>query len=117
NSAGSTGDTGGTLNTQPPGTTSTDDARITTILTLTGDPTAGEGTYARICAACHGPDGTGIANGAADLTQVLPTIALDEVVTTILEGRGNMDAYDQTLKNQEVADVAAYIETTFNPTR
>ena len=34
------------------------------------------------------------------------------VISTVLNGIGNMDAYD-FLKNQEIADVVAYAVTTF----
>jgi mono/diheme cytochrome c family protein len=113
---GPTGDTATTTTTTDTQTVSTVGQRIDTVLTLTGDASAGEGLYLSNCAACHGADGSGIANGAADLTEVLPQITREEVVTTILEGRGNMDAYDRTLDNQQVADVVAYIEAQFAPT-
>lgn len=108
-----TGDTG-TPDTQTEPTPSTGTERVATILGLTGDPTAGEATYTAICAACHAADGTGVAPNPA-LTDRIPTLTDDQVVTTILEGKGNMDAYD-TLVNQEIADVAAYVITNFGPT-
>jgi mono/diheme cytochrome c family protein len=93
------------------GTTSTGPTRVATILSLTPDLAAGETTYTTLCAACHGADGAGTASGA-DLAAQVPVLTDEEVVTTIVDGKGNMDSY-RFLKNQEIADVAAYVRDSF----
>lgn len=107
-----TGETGTPPVVDP--TTSTGAVRVTTILSLTADTAAGSGTYAAICAACHKADGTGVPPNPA-LTDRIPTLTDDQVVATILDGKGNMDAY-AIMTNQEIADVAAYAITSFGPT-
>ncbi|MEZ4239943.1 MAG: cytochrome c [Myxococcota bacterium] len=92
-------------------TTSTGDARIPTILGLTADPTAGGETYAQICAACHGLDGTGTVSGP-DLTRELQHLDDEQVIGIVLNGKGNMDAYD-SLTNQQIADVVGYVGESF----
>lgn len=77
--------------------------RATTILGLTGDAANGETVYADNCATCHGADATG---------GIGPAIAgkeLDEIVETSLVGVGDeMPAFD-TLADQDIADLAAYV--------
>ena len=95
-------------------TTSTGAERVATILTLTPDTTAGSGTYTAVCAGCHKADGTGIPPYPA-LIDRIPTLTHDQVVTTILDGKGDMDSY-KFMKNQEIADVAGYVIASFGPT-
>jgi mono/diheme cytochrome c family protein len=99
----------GTTTTDTTGTTSTGDVRVATILSLTADAGAGADSYARVCQACHGPDGTGTLSGA-DLTERLPMLTDEQVVRTVLDGKGNMDSY-ASLTNQEIADVVAHVIT------
>jgi mono/diheme cytochrome c family protein len=108
---GESGLTGETGDTQPDPQTSTGPERVATILALTGDPTAGQATYTAVCAACHGTDGTGVPPSPA-LTERVPTLTDDQVVSTILEGKGNMDSY-RFLENQDIADVLAFVRTHF----
>jgi mono/diheme cytochrome c family protein len=107
---GQTGDTGDS--TPQPQTTSTGAPRIATILSLTGDATAGGQTYTTVCAACHGADGTGVEPNPA-LTERVPTLSDEQILTTLLEGKGNMDSY-RFLKNQELASVLAYLRANFD---
>ena len=75
-------------------------------LALTGDPTRGEARYQMGCAACHGPEGGGIAGAPALRGLPLeprPTLEL------MLNGRGGMPA--QRLTDQEAADVLAWMHT------
>lgn len=114
---GATGDTSATdTDTDDPGTTSTGAARVATILSLTGDAAAAQGNYTAVCAACHGPDGAGVPPSPA-LTERVPTLTDDQIVTTILEGKGNMDSYALVLRNQEIADLLAYLKTNFGGAR
>lgn len=95
-----------------PVTTSTGAERAATILALTGDAAAAQSNYSSVCSACHGPDGAGVAPNPA-LTDRVPALTDEEIVLTILEGKGNMDAYDTTFKNQQIADLLAYLRTNF----
>jgi mono/diheme cytochrome c family protein len=112
--SGDTADSG-TTTTEDTTTTpvSTPNERVLAIVALTGDLTAGGSIYSLQCITCHGYDGTGIASGAADLTERLPILSDEDVATTILNGQGNMDAYD-FLSNQDIADVMAYITASFD---
>jgi mono/diheme cytochrome c family protein len=106
----STEETGTTPDTQT-GTTSTGDARVATILAITADAALGADVYARNCQACHGPDGTGTLSGA-DLTDRLTALTDEQVVRTVLDGKGNMDSY-ASLPNQDIADVVAHVSGSF----
>ena len=103
-----TGETGSTT-TDP--TPSTGVERVQTILGLVGDAVEGQDTFARICASCHGLAGEGSLSGPA-LTERVPLLTDEGIVTTILEGKGNMDAYD-VFTNQEIADVLAHVTASF----
>lgn len=92
-------------------TTSTGDVRVATILSLTPDHDAGAEQYQRTCQACHGADGAGTLSGA-DLTARLPLLTDEEVVSTVLNGKGNMDSF-ALLKNQQIADVVHYVTMMF----
>jgi mono/diheme cytochrome c family protein len=113
NDGKATGDTAPSETGTPPdpGTTSTGPARVATILALTPDVAEGQAKFEQICAACHGLDGMGVAPNPA-LTKRVPKLTKDQVVTTVLEGKGNMDAY-RSLKNQEIANTVEYVYTSF----
>ena len=82
-----------------------DAARVDTILGLEGDPVAGAEVFAAHCAACHGADATG---GSA------PGIAgedeAEEIVEVVLYGEDTMPAFEDTLSDPEIADVAAFVQ-------
>jgi cytochrome c553 len=79
---------------------------IQSILGLTGDSGAGMSVYDVNCAACHLADGSG--STGPTLQQA---IALEEIVEVVYFGEGIMSAYGQVLTEQEIADVAAYVQT------
>lgn len=80
------------------------DERVSTIVSLTGDVTAGKTLYEGNCAGCHGVDGTG------GSFKVNITSADDEkVVDTVLSGDGDMPAFD-AWSDQQVADTLAYVK-------
>lgn len=111
--SGDTAVTTDTETTEPgPVTTSTGAARVATILGLTPDGAAGASTYALNCQACHGADGSGVAPNPA-LTDRVPGLTDEQVVTTILEGKGNMDSY-KFLKNQDIANVVSHVRMSFD---
>lgn len=77
---------------------------MTTILGLPGDTAAGETVYADNCAVCHAADGSG------SIGPAIAGSAAEEVVSTALVGVGDeMPAFD-TLSDQDLADLAAFVE-------
>lgn len=77
------------------------------ILALTGDATAGEALYQTHCSACHGADAR---SGSAQ--KDLPDEDAHELVHVMLEGEGfAMPSFRETLTDQEIADIAAYLAT------
>src|SRR5262249_25719111 len=109
--SGTTAETGDSNPFTFPVTTSTGDERVATILALTPDQVAGQDTFETTCAICHGLDGNGIYPNPA-LTKRVPNLAPEQVVSTVLEGKGNMDSY-KAMKNQDIANVVSYVITSF----
>lgn len=65
--------------------------------------------YSKYCVTCHGEDGTKGLAGAANLkTSVLTS---EEKIEKIKVGGGGMAPYKETLKDEEIHQVADYIET------
>ncbi len=87
--------------------------RADDILSLTGDPAAGELVYAANCEQCHGVNGLGENDPdfpmlGEDLREVLDEED-EEVVEVILYGEEEMPAFEGVLSDQEIADVIAFI--------
>jgi mono/diheme cytochrome c family protein len=78
-------------------------ARVDTIVGLTGDSTDGAVVYADNCASCHGADATGGTErgitGAPD----------EEVAEVVLNGEESMPSFADTLSDQDIADVIAWL--------
>lgn len=72
---------------------------------LTGDPTAGEAIYADNCASCHGVDASG---GSGP--NLLGEVEEGEATDIILNGEGDMPAFADSLSDQDIADVIAYLQ-------
>jgi quinohemoprotein ethanol dehydrogenase len=66
----------------------------------------GRELYTQTCTACHGSDGTGGIHGAPLKTTQL---SLEELMTTIGNGRDQMPAFGQAYKPEDLHDVATYI--------
>jgi mono/diheme cytochrome c family protein len=83
-------------------------------LELTVDEEAGADVYDDNCATCHGDDGTG--DIGSDLTQRVPEMSDDEIVSTVLNGlKGTtMPSFADVLDNQAIADVVAFTKTGFD---
>lgn len=79
---------------------------VDAILALTGDSAAGMTIYSDNCSICHGDSGEG---GTGDPLDV--AIPAETIVETVYYGEGIMAAYSETLSDQEIADVAAYVQT------
>lgn len=86
------------------------DDKVSGILELEGDAALGETLYADNCAGCHGADGEG-GSGPA-MTDEVPELSDEEIVDVIVNGYEEMPAQDQ-LADQDVADVLAYLNATF----
>jgi mono/diheme cytochrome c family protein len=83
---------------------------VTPALALHGDATAGRAQYQIVCAACHGPEGTGIA-GAPGIATTVAGLSDEAVLTTVLRGRGGMPAAHLT--DAQAADILAYLRATW----
>jgi cytochrome c oxidase cbb3-type subunit 3 len=74
---------------------------------------AGATQFMTFCAACHGPDGKGMAAvGAPNLTDDVWLYGgdLDTIRTTVVHGRmGQMPAFQDKLGEQRVRLLAAYV--------
>jgi ubiquinol-cytochrome c reductase cytochrome c subunit len=78
-----------------------------------GDAARGQELYVRNCAACHGAAGDGGISGAG--ATVPPVTGLDPVATVeaIRVGPFEMPGFsEQVLDEQQVADIAAFVEAT-----
>ncbi len=74
----------------------------------------GEAVYTQNCATCHQPDGQGQGQypalaGNGFVTANDPA----QVITIVLDGRGAMPAFADTLANQEIAAVISYIRNSW----
>ncbi len=70
------------------------------------DVAHGRELYSQTCIACHGSDGTGGVHGAPLKTTQL---SLEELMTTIGNGRDQMPAFERAYKPEDLHDVAAFI--------
>lgn len=74
------------------------------ILSLSADVASGEALYGTNCEVCHGVGGAG-GVGPTLVGKDAPT-----VVTSMLEPPSGMTAFE-SLEDQEIADIAGYVET------
>ena len=65
--------------------------------------------YGQVCSACHGMDGKLGISGAKDLS--ISVLSSTEINKTISEGKGLMQEYKDILSEQDIASVAAYVES------
>jgi mono/diheme cytochrome c family protein len=78
---------------------------------------AGEATYKARCLACHGP--AGLANsGVGRLLKVKPVTDPDvrnlteaEMIDAVLNGKGKMQAYKNSLTDAQVREAVSYLRT------
>ena len=107
---GSKDGSGDSAATSDSGSTTGDDDDTTTdpvqaILALTGDSSAGMALYDTNCAGCHAADGSG-GTGPS----LLRAISAESIVEKIYYGEDSMPAFGDTLSEQEIADITAYVE-------
>ena len=74
----------------------------------TGDATAGKAVWADNCAGCHGLAGTG-GNGGPSLVDNPDAADPAKVKAQVTNGGGGMPAFKDTLTEQQINDVAAYV--------
>jgi alcohol dehydrogenase (cytochrome c) len=72
-----------------------------------GDASAGEQVFADNCSVCHGALGTG-GNGGPDISGE-QSADVGHIVDQVTNGGGGMPAFGGTLSDQQIADVAAYV--------
>jgi len=73
------------------------------------DVPLGKLIYKKNCVLCHGAKGNMGLNGSFDLTT--SKLTLEERVAVITKGRNTMMPYKSVLKENEIKEVAEYIET------
>ena len=78
------------------------------IAALNGDATAGAEVYSANCAGCHGDAGEGVSGPA--LTDVSEK---DEIIEIVYNGEEEMPSFSDSLSDQEIADVAAFVSGGF----
>jgi mono/diheme cytochrome c family protein len=79
---------------------------VAAITALTGDTASGETLFSANCASCHGAageGGTGPAIAGLDFT--------DGDISLVLNGEDAMPAFGDSLSDQDIADVIAYVGT------
>lgn len=98
--------------------------RTMTILGLEGDTMRGTTVFTAHCGAadCHGPDGQGGTMAPPPgppqpLRDLVPARTDEAIVNVMRMGLGNMDPLEDTLSDQEMADVLAYVNATFGPSQ
>jgi cytochrome c oxidase subunit 2 len=88
--------------------------RTDKIVALTGSVSAGELVYQNNgCSGCHGAKGLGTASGPT-LDEPLKNDGKAEIVEVLLDGvKGNAMASYASLSDQQIADLYAYMKSTF----
>lgn len=73
-----------------------------------GDAEAGQSVWADNCAGCHGLAGGG-ANGGPNLVGNEQAMDPERVRAQVANGGGGMPAFKDTLSEQQISDVTAYV--------
>lgn len=86
--------------------------RVDLILAKTPNQAAGAELFPQLCgtALCHGPDG--VSGPGPSLAEEVPEHSVDELACMLLIGPGDMTSLE-TLADQQLADVIAYVTATF----
>lgn len=91
--------------------------RQNSILAAEGDPVAGEDVFRntsedRSCTDCHGESGEG--GQGPNLEGVFASKTTWQALNTVINGRGQMPAWGETLTDQQLTDLFAYLTQTFD---
>ncbi|MBK8239000.1 MAG: c-type cytochrome [Deltaproteobacteria bacterium] len=86
--------------------------RVQAIVALPRDAAAGATTFAQRCARCHGADGDG-SGFAPSLFERLPRFDDEAIVQTLLQGKGGMPAWGETLDDHQLADLLGSLRDRF----
>ena len=70
-----------------------------------GDTANGEALFAANCMGCHGADATG-GEGGPDIAGVSDS---NPVINIILDGDGSMPGFADTLSDQDISDILAWL--------
>ena len=84
---------------------------IDEILALPADPALGAEVYLARCALCHGDSGEGGSGPALQGEEDEPY----ELIGVILDGYGTMSGFRETLTEQEIAHLYAYLQQSILP--
>jgi mono/diheme cytochrome c family protein len=81
-----------------------------------GAPTATKGAtlYRSYCAQCHGPNMVSPGTGSFDLRK-FPPDQEERFYQSIIKGKNNMPAWGDTLKQDEIAAIWAYVRAGRKP--
>jgi cytochrome c oxidase subunit 2 len=75
----------------------------------------GESVYAKICAVCHTASGAGAgANKRLDGSEFVQDKDANKVVMQVLNGKGQMGAFKDQLKDTDIAAVTTYIKNSWS---
>lgn len=74
-----------------------------------GSDASGREIYIEVCARCHAVDLSGGVGPALGEGSHAAQQSDEYLVTTITEGRGRMPSFRQTLSNEQIGRVAAYL--------
>ena len=69
----------------------------------------GKQLYEQYCQNCHGADGTAGLSGAKNLQT--STLSDEETKMQIVEGKGNMPAYEKVLNEKEIDAVVTHVKS------
>ena len=101
-----------TSETQTTGTATTQTATTETTPAAQGDPVAGKQVFlsTAACGGCHTLADAGTSgNVGPNLDDAMPTY--DKVLTQVTNGGGAMPPFKDSLTQQQIADVAAYVSS------
>ena len=73
------------------------------------DIDSGKSLFIQYCSACHGNDGRKGLNGAKDLSK--SNREVNKIIKRISKGKGNMPSFKETLTDQQMIDIANYLDS------
>ena len=84
----------------------------TSVSSRAADPDEGAQLYELHCEVCHAEDGRGRVAGAPDFSRGQGLLVPDSTLVQLLrKGRGSMPAYEGLLREHQLLDLIAYLQT------